>query len=282
MPPVVAFDVLGTCFTLDKVIEATEASLGDYLASNGSSAKGVVLDWFHSTQRDFTYLSMCDSYTPMASVFTATLSRTLSKHLDLPPVRHFIPNSPEPILAALKQLTPFPGLKEALQVLRAHGVKIYFVTNGARDTTIDYIRAAGLQNLVDNVLSCDDVPRGGNSQERGVAKPDPRVYAHALRRIKDETGVSSGPVWFCAAHAWDLVGAKKAGYVLAIWGSLSERLTKHQISDGVYTTRRARPAPRTGYLREDAARRRWARACRDRRRPASCAFLVGLAYLVRG
>lgn len=50
----VCFDVLQTCFSLEPLVDAVEEVMGDQLRSAGASPRGVVMDWFHSAQRDFT------------------------------------------------------------------------------------------------------------------------------------------------------------------------------------------------------------------------------------
>ncbi len=35
------------------------------------------MDWFHGTQRDFTYSSVCGQYKPIGEVFKGTLPRVL-------------------------------------------------------------------------------------------------------------------------------------------------------------------------------------------------------------
>jgi 2-haloacid dehalogenase len=89
--------------------------------------------------------------------------------------------------------------------LKEQGANVLVITNGAKATTEGYIAQAGLEGLVDDVRSCDEV---------GLAKPFAQVYEKAgeaceLVEKKSENG--SVERWFVAAHLWDLAAARKAG-----------------------------------------------------------------------
>jgi 2-haloacid dehalogenase len=78
------------------------------------------------------------------------------------------------------------------------------ITNGAKKTTQGYIDQAGLEELVDDVRSCDEV---------GLAKPFAQVYAKAHDACEqvESKNAAKGERWFVAAHLWDLAAARKAG-----------------------------------------------------------------------
>jgi 2-haloacid dehalogenase len=61
------------------------------------------------------------------------------------------------------------------------------------------VDAAGLENLLDAVLSVEDV---------GVFKPDPRVYQLAVDRL----GVAASGICFMSSNGWDAVGAAAFGF----------------------------------------------------------------------
>ncbi len=66
----------------------------------------------------------------------------------------------------------------------------------------DAVRAAGLDGLLDAVLSVEDV---------GVFKPDPRVYQLAVDRL----ATAPGDILFVSSNAWDAQGALAAGFQVA-------------------------------------------------------------------
>lgn len=58
----IAFDVLGTCFSLDAAIVALDALFQDQFAAKKINPKLIVEDWFHTSQRDFTCRSLSHTF----------------------------------------------------------------------------------------------------------------------------------------------------------------------------------------------------------------------------
>lgn len=62
----IAFDVLGTCYSLDAASAAIETAFGKAALQkanvNPAFVNMIVEDWFHTSQRDFTYTSMNGHY----------------------------------------------------------------------------------------------------------------------------------------------------------------------------------------------------------------------------
>ena len=98
-----------------------------------------------------------------------------------------------------RTLPAFPGAVDALDALAAAGYRIAVVTNSAADAARTAIAAAGLDRHVEKVIGADEV---------GAYKPDPRVYRHAAERL----GAQPGSICLVAAHAWDILGALRAGW----------------------------------------------------------------------
>lgn len=72
----IAFDVLGTCFSLDP---AKEALVSVFKTVSDAQAESVIQDWFHSAQRDFT----CASRQPSRCCQPEELTSFASFVLDL-------------------------------------------------------------------------------------------------------------------------------------------------------------------------------------------------------
>lgn len=104
-----------------------------------------------------------------------------------------------------------PGAAEALDTLRAAGYRVAVVTNSAADAARATLAAAGLEGRVDALVGTDGV---------GAYKPDPRVYANAVVRL----GAEPGAVCLASAHAWDVLGAMRAGWQGAWVGHREGRL----------------------------------------------------------
>ena len=82
------------------------------------------------------------------------------------------------------------------------------VTNGGVETSLNYYRNAGIELDEKHLLSCDSLK---------IAKPDVKVYQNAQSHLTQQ-GLGTeedGKRWFVAAHAWDLISARKAGFKTA-------------------------------------------------------------------
>lgn len=186
----VCFDVLGTCFGFDRAIEAIEKRLGEKLRSVGVDPKTLFFSWFYAAQRDFTYNSMVDNYVPIAQILSKTLRRACLI-VDLPAAA-VKDEDIAAVMASVKKLEARPALKSCFEGLVAHGWDVYGVTNGGKETSMAYYKAAGIALDGDHLLSCDDIKK---------AKPDPVVYENA-KTILLGAGASDTERWFVAAHAW--------------------------------------------------------------------------------
>ncbi|EME41528.1 Haloacid dehalogenase-like protein [Dothistroma septosporum NZE10] len=206
MPKSVCFDVLGTCFGFEGAIDVIESRLGSRLRSVHADSKSVFFLWFFAAQRDFTYTSLAGSYTPIAAILKATFKRACAV-VDVPP-EEITDDDVAAVMAEVKRLRPRPGLKNCYDGLRDAGWDVYGVTNGGKETSLTYYELADIQLDGDHLLSCDEIQ---------VAKPDVKVYETAHRHLtKRGLGMEGdGDRWFVAAHAWDLIAARKAGFKTA-------------------------------------------------------------------
>lgn len=75
------------------------------------------------------------------------------------------------------------------------GWQLVALTNGSEDSTRRLLERANAIQYFASIFSCDAIEK---------TKPHPNVYAMP----KQDT---SGDVWMVAAHAWDIVGASRAG-----------------------------------------------------------------------
>ena len=94
---------------------------------------------------------------------------------------------------------PLPGAREILHRLRAAGLRIGLLTNGAASLQREKIETAGLGLFFDAAVV---------SGEIGTGKPDPEIFHHLLGRL----GVSPVESLMVGnSLARDIVGGKKAG-----------------------------------------------------------------------
>ncbi|KAF1825653.1 HAD-like protein, partial [Dissoconium aciculare CBS 342.82] len=201
----ISFDVLGTCFSFEGAITAIESRLGPHLSRANVDARTLCFQWFFAAQRDFTYVSMAGAYTPIARILQQTFRRACYV-VDLPQ-GCVGDDDVAAVMAEVARLKPRPGLKGCYDGLRADGWDVYGVTNGGKQASLEYYRLADVELDDEHLLSCDEIQ---------VAKPDERVYAKANAYFTERgVGEAAGQRWFVAAHAWDLLAARKAGFKTA-------------------------------------------------------------------
>ena len=130
----------------------------------------------------------------------------------------------EPLMQAYLSLDAYPEVPEVLRRLRAGGLKTAILSNGEPEMLEAAARSAGIDGLLDAVLSVEEV---------GIFKPHPKVYQLVLDRL----AVAADQVSFQSSNAWDVNGAATFG-LRAVWinrlGMPAERLpgaAEHELRD---------------------------------------------------
>jgi 2-haloacid dehalogenase len=134
-----------------------------------------------------TLLDPGDKSEELKQAVTLSMAETLSGGYR--PFSEFIPDPPEPKL--------FDDVAPGLEMLRDR-FRLAVLTNSASDEAEKKLEATGVRGLFEFVAGTDEVQ---------AFKPDRRVYALGLARA----GVDAGDACMVAAHAWDLLGAQRAG-----------------------------------------------------------------------
>jgi 2-haloacid dehalogenase len=204
MPKSVSFDVIGTCFEFSTPISVIQSRLGPSLKTHSIDAKSLFFSWFYAAQRDFTYVSMSGSYKPIAEILTLTFRRAC-RVVDLP-AESVTDEDVSEVMKAFKSMKPREGLKNCFDGLRDAGCDVYGVTNGGSATSLAYYHNAGIELDEQHLLSCDALK---------VAKPDVKVYENLNKHLEKRGVGDDKERWFVAAHAWDLIAARKAGFKTA-------------------------------------------------------------------
>lgn len=106
------------------------------------------------------------------------------------------------IAATLRRLPPHADAAPALARLRAAGLRLASLTNSVEAVAVEQLTNAGLADFFEAILSADEARR---------LKPAPEPYRMAAARL----GVAVGGIRLVAAHAWDVVGALRAGAAAA-------------------------------------------------------------------
>jgi len=190
----VVFDVVGTLFDL--------GVLDDPLAELGA-AEATREAWFARLLDHSRVLTMIGEYAPFKAIATSTLRSLLARQgLD--------PDGAGSVVSRLAELPPYHDARSALELLREAGRRTAVLTNGGAEQTTKLLADNALDRLVDAIVTVEEVR---------AYKPDPRVYAHAAGRL----GAVPQRLVLVAAHAWDVVGARHAGWD-AVWVDRVEKL----------------------------------------------------------
>jgi 2-haloacid dehalogenase len=189
-PSAVAVDVVETLVSLDAVAAVLEdLGVGPHALDR----------FFTRLLRDGFALAASGAYRPFREVADGALAAVAP--VLTPPQR-------TEVLAAFSRLDAHPDARPALERLHRAGVPVVALTNGAAATTTTLLQRAGLDALVDRVISIDEVR---------TWKPAPAPYRHAA----DLMGVEPRRVAHVAVHGWDVHGAQRAGLTTG-WASRLE------------------------------------------------------------
>jgi 2-haloacid dehalogenase len=111
-------------------------------------------------------------------------------------------------------LEPFPEVPDVLKRLKAGGFKTAILSNGSPGMLKAAVDNAGIGDLLDMVLSVDEV---------GVYKTHPKAYQLAVDRL----GIERAAISFQSSNAWDAHAASDFG-MRVVWcnryGQRRERL----------------------------------------------------------
>ena len=102
-----------------------------------------------------------------------------------------------------RTLPAFPEVRPMLEAVRAAGCRAAILSNGAPAMLDSAVAAAGLDGLLDAVLSVEAV---------GIFKPDRRVYD----LVGQHFGTAPQAVLFVSSNGWDAAAAQGYGFT-ALW-----------------------------------------------------------------
>jgi 2-haloacid dehalogenase len=118
------------------------------------------------------------------------------------------------LMSLYRTLDCFPEVPQVLRRLKEAGFVTAILSNGSPSMLADAVAGARLGDLLDHVLSVEEV---------GVFKPHPSVYRLAVDRL----GVPASAISFQSSNAWDAHAASAFG-MRVVWcnryGQRRERL----------------------------------------------------------
>lgn len=183
------FDAYGTLFDVHSAVGRGGQSLGE-------KADAVSALW-RQKQLEYTWLrSLMPAYVEFWQLTGDALDYALEAHgVDDKALR-------DNLLELYLSLSAYPDVTDCLTRLRQGGMKTAILSNGSPTMLNAAVASAGLDDLLDAVLSV---------QEVGVFKPHPTVYQLAVDRL----GVPAAGICFVSNNAWDSHGGANFGYSVA-------------------------------------------------------------------
>lgn len=149
--------------------------------------------WFTSTLREGIALAAGGELRTFSEIGAQTAARLLRRH----GVRWADARARE-VLEGFLELPVHPDVHDGVAALRAAGVRLVTLSNGASGVAEKLLGDHGLRAQFDHVLSVEDA---------GVWKPAPAAYEYALRTC----GITASEAVMVAVHPWDLHGAARTG-----------------------------------------------------------------------
>src|SRR6478735_5765702 len=186
----VLFDAYGTLFDVYSV-----GLLAEQLFPGKGQALGLL---WRDKQIEYTRLVTTSNggahYQPFWDLTRAGLRYSCKRlGLDLTTARE------EQLMNQYRHLSAFPENKEVLTALQAKGVVTGILSNGDPGMLGVAVRSAGLDGLLDHVLSVDSVRR---------YKTHPDTY----RLGTQATGLAAAQIAFVSCNGWDALAATWYGY----------------------------------------------------------------------
>ncbi|KAF9768143.1 hypothetical protein IL306_014588 [Fusarium sp. DS 682] len=194
----VVFDIVGTCVSYDKLIEAVDKQLGEKLRAENVKPSLLVNLWIEAAEREYTYLSITNRYVAFDKLFSSLFYRMLWLAGIEEPRSFATEGDIEKITHGYMELEPRPDLKECFDKLRAAGFTVRGLTAGDFGRVLGYFNKAGIEFPKEHLMSCDSF---------GVGKPDLKAYASTFEELK-----GAQELWFAASHMWDVSSAKVVGF----------------------------------------------------------------------
>ncbi len=188
-PSVVVFDVNETLSDMNP--------MGDRFADVGAPPSLARL-WFAAVLRDGFALTAAGDLARFADLAGDGIRAVLAAEVIDRPVDEAVAH----VLDGFTTLVLHPDVASGVAALRAAGLRLVTLSNGATAVADDLLGAAGIRDDFEQLLSVDDT---------GAWKPDRRAYEHTATSC----GAELGDIVLVAAHPWDIHGATRAGMATA-------------------------------------------------------------------
>jgi 2-haloacid dehalogenase len=204
------FDAYGTLFDVHSAVARLRARIG--------APADALTELWRTKQLEYSWLrALMGRHADFWQVTGDALDYALARTGADPAVR-------ELLLQAYLSLDVYPEVPGVLRALRTGGLQTAILSNGEPGMLEAGAQSAGIEDLLDAILSVEEVE---------VFKPHPEVYRLAVDRL----ALPPDRIAFQSSNAWDVHGAAAFG-LRAVWinrtGMPPERLPgapEHELRD---------------------------------------------------
>jgi 2-haloacid dehalogenase len=181
----IIFDAYGTLLDV-------HGAMQEHAAALGPNWQAISQEW-RTKQLEYSWIAtLAGSYRDFWTITLDALRWAAAKHgiADAALL--------EQVAQAYRRLPAYPEAVETIAALRQRGLGCAILSNGEPVMLADAVRAAGLADVLDDVLSVDAIRH---------YKPLPAVYQLATSRF----AAAPGELGFVSSNAWDAYGAQQFG-----------------------------------------------------------------------
>ncbi len=184
----IIFDAYGTLFDVNSAAEKCKDKIGSKWESFSN--------YWRTTQLEYTWLrSLMKRHKDFWKITEDSLEKSMK-------IFNINPNMKSELLDLYKILSPYPEVKETLQLLKEKNYKLSILSNGTPSLLNELVSSNNL-NVFDDIFSAEEV---------GIFKPDTKVYDIPVKKYK----IEKREVAFLSANTWDVSGGGNYGFN-AIW-----------------------------------------------------------------
>ena len=184
----IIFDAYGTLFDVNSAAEKCKDKIGSKWESFSN--------YWRTTQLEYTWLrSLMKRHKDFWKITEDSLDKSMK-------VFNINPNMKSELLDLYKILSPYPEVKETLQLLKEKNYKLSILSNGTPSLLNELVDSNNLK-VFDDIFSVEEV---------GIFKPDSKVYDIPVKKYK----IEKREVAFLSANTWDVSGGGNYGFN-AIW-----------------------------------------------------------------
>ena len=184
----IIFDAYGTLFDVNSAAEKCKDKIGNKWERFSN--------YWRTTQLEYTWLrSLMKRHKDFWKITEDSLDKSMK-------VFNINPNMKSELLDLYKILSPYPEVKETLQLLKEKNYKLSILSNGTPSLLNELVSSNNLK-VFDDIFSVEEV---------GIFKPDSKVYDIPVKKYK----IEKREVAFLSANTWDVSGGGNYGFN-AIW-----------------------------------------------------------------